>query len=562
LQGREPTLGDGRYIIRRELGRGTMGVVCEAEDTVLARTVAVKTIELAFDPAEEARDEFEQRFFTEARAAARLAHPGIVVCHDVGKDAASGKLFIVFEYLKGRTLAERAAEGAMDWRAAVAIVVQVARAIHHAHEHGVVHRDLKPANIMLLDPGMGGGWAARAEAAVKIMDFGFARLESLGQQLTRMGQSFGTPLYMSPEQALGQRSGPRSDIFSLGSVLCTLLLGRPWFEAPSLPEIVRRVVHDDAPHLASLRPDLPASLDAVVATALAKGADDRYATADDMADDLEDILAGRSASHALLASPTSSARDPEGLPPPDPLDALLEELPLLESASNSGAAAAVRAAQTVPARVSTPVTTGSGRRWLLPATAVVVLAVLAAVANRAPAPPVLTTSTTMAQVAPTTTAPTAAPVTAATARPRAQPAATARPPLESPTMTASNAGVGAAATSTAEPAQSRIRLSVEHPFESGRLIVWIDGVLVYEMKLQAPVSKKVVGVKVREGHAEKLLDLEPGRHEVRVEVTWEQDRRVSTKVVDVASGSTGLLEVRVGRMSKDLRLEWSRLAKD
>jgi hypothetical protein len=87
-------------------------------------------------------------------------------------------------------------------------------------------------------------------------------------------------------------------------------------------------------------------------------------------------------------------------------------------------------------------------------------------------------------------------------------------------------------------------------------------VLVYEMKLQAPVSKKVVGVKVREGRAEKLLDLEPGRHEVRVEVTWEQDRRVSTKVVDVASGSTGLLEVRVGRMSKDLKLEWSRLAKD
>jgi hypothetical protein len=107
-----------------------------------------------------------------------------------------------------------------------------------------------------------------------------------------------------------------------------------------------------------------------------------------------------------------------------------------------------------------------------------------------------------------------------------------------------------------------MRLSVEHPFENGRLIVWIDGVLVHEMKLQAPVSKKVVAFKVREGRAEKLLDLEPGRHEVRVEVTWEQDRRVSTKVIDAASGATGLLEVRVGRMSKDLKLEWSRLARD
>jgi eukaryotic-like serine/threonine-protein kinase len=197
-------LGDGRYITRRELGRGTIGFVYEAEDTVLARTVAVKTIELVFDPGEKARSGFEQRFFTEARVAARLSHPGIVVCHDVGKDPASGKLFIVFEYLKGRTLADRAAEGPMDWREALGVVVQVARAIHDAHEHGIVHRDLKPANIMLLDAGASGAAAARAPAAVKIMDFGVARLESLGPRLTRTGQSFGTPLYMSPEQALGQ----------------------------------------------------------------------------------------------------------------------------------------------------------------------------------------------------------------------------------------------------------------------------------------------------------------------------------------------------------------------
>ena len=563
MEGREQTLGDGRYNIRRELGRGTMGVVYEAADTVLARTVAVKAIELAFEPTEEARSEFEQRFFTEARAAARLAHPGIVVCHDVGKDPGSGKLFIVFEYLKGRTLAELAAEGPMDWRSALAIVVRVARAIQHAHEHGVVHRDLKPANIMLLDAGTGGASAARAEATVKIMDFGFARLESLGHRLTRTGQSFGTPLYMSPEQALGQRSDTRSDIFSMGSVLCTLLLGRPWFEAPSLPQIVRRLVHDDPPHLAILRPDLPASLDAVLGMALAKSAGDRYASAADMADDLEDVLAGRSASHALLAGPTSAAREPGSPPPPDLLEAFLEELPLLESASNPGARAAGSATQTVPARASRPVTGGSGRRWLLPATAVAVWAVLAVVVNRALAPSVATTSTTLAQVAPTTMAPMTPTTTAPAAAPTVpSPApATTMSALESPRATASNPRVAAAPTSSTDTGQSRIRLSVEHPFESGRLITWIDGVLVYETKLQAPVSKKGV-FKVREGRAEKMLDLEPGRHEVRVEVTWEQDRRVSTKVVDVAPAATGLLEIRVGRMSKDLKLEWSRLAKD
>ncbi|HEY7433567.1 MAG TPA: serine/threonine-protein kinase, partial [Methylomirabilota bacterium] len=319
MEALEPTFGDGRYLIRRVLGRGTMGVVYEAEDAVLARTVAVKTIDLAFAPGEAIGSEFEQRFFTEARVAARLSHPGIVVCHDVGKDPASGKLFIVFEYLRGRTLAERAAEGPMDWRNALEVVVRVARAIHHAHEHGVVHRDLKPANIMLLDPGTGGASAGRAEAAVKIMDFGVARLESLGHRLTRTGQSFGSPLYMSPEQALGQASTARSDIFSLGSVLCTLLLGRPWFDAPSLPEIVARVVHDDPPRLSSLRPDVPASLDAVVTMALAKREEDRYATAADLADDLEDVLAGRAAKRAVRAAPSSSH---------DPLASLLDEAPV------------------------------------------------------------------------------------------------------------------------------------------------------------------------------------------------------------------------------------------
>jgi hypothetical protein len=107
-----------------------------------------------------------------------------------------------------------------------------------------------------------------------------------------------------------------------------------------------------------------------------------------------------------------------------------------------------------------------------------------------------------------------------------------------------------------------MRLSVEHPFENGRLIVWIDGVLAYETKLRAPVSRRIVAFKVREGRAETVLEVEPGRHEVRVEVTWDQGRRGSTKVVDVASGSTGLLEVRVGRVTKDLGLTWSRLAKE
>jgi eukaryotic-like serine/threonine-protein kinase len=611
LQLREPTFGDGRYVVRRELGRGTMGVVYEAEDAVLARTVAVKTIDLTFAPGDAASSEFEQRFFTEARVAARLSHPGIVVCHDVGKDPASGKLFIVFEYLKGRTLADRAAEGPMDWRGALEVVVQVARAIHHAHAHGVVHRDLKPANIMLLDPGTSGASAAGAEAPVKIMDFGVARLESLGRQrLTRTGQSFGSPLYMSPEQALGQASSARSDIFSLGSVLCTLLLGRPWFDAPSLPQIVHRVVHDEAPRLSILRLDLPASLDAVVAMALAKRQDDRYATAAEMADDLEDVLAGRATKHAAGA-PTASLNaapgGPRGLPANDPLASLLDEAPAPEAVSLHPGSATVPVEQAMPAGASTPVTAGSGRRWLVPAGALFVLAAIAvgafvsrrpspvldprsppsapvaseeappAAGETAPVPQAPTAPSTdpasppaTAPASPPTTAPASPPTTVPTAatpavpvlRPSDQAAAPASPLVESPAVDVPGAGEAAPATPSSGAAQSRIRMSLEHPFESGRLIIWIDGVLVHEAKLQATGSKRIVAFKVREGRAETLLDVVPGPHEVRVEVTWDQGRRESKKVVDVASGSTGLLEVRVGRMSKDLSLSWSRLAKD
>jgi serine/threonine-protein kinase len=589
LQESEPTFGDGRYIVRRELGRGTMGVVYEAEDPVLARTVAVKTIDLMFAVGTKVRADFERRFFTEARVAAQLSHPGIVVCHDVGKDEDTGRLFIVFEHLRGRTLEERVADGPMEWRDALAVVVQVARAIHHAHEHGVVHRDLKPANIMLLDGGADGAPAARAKGTVKIMDFGVARLDALGPRITRTGQAFGSPLYMSPEQALGQPSSARSDIFSLGSVLSTLLLGRAWFEAGSLPKIVDRLVQEDAPRLSKLRPGVPPSLDLVVAKALAKREDDRYRSAAAMADDLEDVLAGRAARHVgaedgllagLIAAPGS-----RGVPAHDPLASLLDEAPVPTLGPNP----------TTPGATTTPMATArparSRRGVLTLAGALLVLAVLAAAGAfvalrraRAPepappatvpvvaseVPPAPATSTTLVPI-PTTVAP--VPEAAPTAPPPAptpsmaarvvRPSPSATPPVvpvpESPAAVVAEEPT--AVPEAAAPA-SRIRLSVVHPFEDGRLIVWIDGVLVHEAKLEAAQSRRIVAFKVREGRAEKTLDVTPGPHEVRVELTWSQGRTERTKVVDVAAGATGLLEARVGRMSKDLSLAWSRLAKD
>ena len=151
----------GRYELRKEIGRGMMGVVYEALDPALSRTIALKTIKLSFSVGTEDLDVFEERFFAEARIAARLSHPGIVVVHDVGRDPQTGTLYIAMEHLRGRTLADIIkGGGTLGWRAALSVVIRIAEALHHAHAQGVVHRDLKPANIMLLPSGSRRSWTS------------------------------------------------------------------------------------------------------------------------------------------------------------------------------------------------------------------------------------------------------------------------------------------------------------------------------------------------------------------------------------------------------------------
>ena len=189
------------------------------------------------------------------------------------------------------------------------------------------------------------------------------------------------------------------------------------------------------------------------------------------------------------------------------------------------------------------------------------------VADQAPVPvaePAPTTSTTTLTIEPTATPfPTATPRPAPTrAVPVAPTTTLVAQPLGAIPESPAPEVAEAAATPATEAPGSRIRLTLSHPFEDARLIVWIDGVLVHETKLQAQGSKRIVGFKVREGRGETMLEVGPGRHEVRVEITWAEGRTTRTKVVDVAEGATGLLEAKVGRMSKELGLTWSRLAKD
>lgn len=267
----------GRYEIRRELGRGMMGVVYEAEDPVLGRTVALKTISLNFTVSESDRKAFEQRFLSEARAAARLSHPGIVIVYDIGRDPQSGLLFMALEYLRGETLEQSVVRGPMAWNEAVRIAARVAEALHHAHGQGIVHRDVKPANIMVLESG-----------EPKIMDFGIAKVPTA--QLTSAGQFFGSPAYMSPEQATGEPLDARSDLFSLGSVLYELLVGRKAFPGSSVPEIVAKLAYEDPEPPGRLVPGIPPALDSLMARTLAKKPEERFPDGRSLAQALDALL--------------------------------------------------------------------------------------------------------------------------------------------------------------------------------------------------------------------------------------------------------------------------------
>lgn len=268
----------GRYQVRGRIGRGTMGIVYRGYDPVLAREIALKTVDLspALDASE--RERFLQRFFQEARIAAKLLHPGIVVTHDAATDGKTSVPFIAMELVMGGSLSERMErEGTLFWPEASRLVVLLALALDYAHREGVVHRDVKPANVLLTTDGK-----------PKIADFGIAKLQDA--HLTKTGDVIGTPYYMSPEQLEADEIDGRSDLFSLGSLFYALVAGRPPFLGPDLASITRQILHKNPEPLSELVSAVPCELDGVIGRALAKERSERYASGREFADDVERVV--------------------------------------------------------------------------------------------------------------------------------------------------------------------------------------------------------------------------------------------------------------------------------
>jgi serine/threonine protein kinase len=281
----------GGYELLEEIGRGGMGIVYKARQIELDRTVALKMI---LGGALSSPEEL-QRFRIEAEAAGRLQHPNIVQIYEINE--VEGRCYYSMEYVPGPGLAEQLANGPMPCKEAARLLATLARAVQHAHQNDILHRDLKPSNILLSPlPAEGEGSGVRGLGVPKITDFGLAKRLHADSIKTRTGAVMGTPSYMPPEQAAGRVHdlGPRSDIYSLGAILYEMLTGRPPFEAESAMDTLRQVVERQPAPPRLLNAKIDRDLETICLKCLEKAPQDRYDSAQALADDLDRYLRGDS----------------------------------------------------------------------------------------------------------------------------------------------------------------------------------------------------------------------------------------------------------------------------
>jgi serine/threonine-protein kinase len=360
----DPLLGQtlaSKYLIEELISRGGMGSVYLGKHVLMEKTVAIKVLRpsLALD------DNVVRRFSREAKAASRISHPHAVSVTDFG-ESENGVVFLVMEYLDGRTLKDTIkSEGPMKLDRVIEIVRQVAGALDAAHDQGVVHRDLKSDNIMLSETN-GGEWA-------KVLDFGIAKIqqsESYDADITAANLVIGTPQYMSPEQCSHSATiDARADVYSLGIIIYEMLAGQLPFTGESPTIIMMKQVQDPPPTILDLRPDLPVAVSSVIAKALAKQPADRQQRAGELSRELTEA-ASASESPQVIAAPATIPNAPVAAPVDD------DEVTLVRAREVS--TSTVRTNEFEPQAGETPLAGVRPWRFLAPA-AIALVAVFALV---------------------------------------------------------------------------------------------------------------------------------------------------------------------------------------
>jgi len=486
----------GRYEILTELGRGAMGIVYKAWDPKINRVVAVKTFSLAGQPPEE-EQEYRERFFREAEAAGRLSHPGIVTVFDVGEEPETRAPYIVMEFVAGQSLDKLLLsrdDRKLPADAALKIALELAEALDCAHGLGVVHRDLKPANILLTEDGR-----------AKIADFGIAKL-NLSNNATQTGRTLGTPAYMSPEQLNDEPVDGRSDLFSLGVILYTLLTGYRPFQGNSAMTVAFKVVNREPIPATILDTKLPPGLDYIISRAIAKDPSQRYQRGMEIVLDIQGLREGR--------EPWSKAKHPDSAPgatqeqsaKPSPSALITQLTGGFKPQSTSNVRSVERGARVLL----------DLRKKLL--VAVLLLFGLLIFGMRTGMPtryfgwPQQTSSpkAVTAQAAP----PSLAATDAALLKPAAPPAAAK---LRNSILRSHPDSKKPAAKSPAAPAM--LEIEVDHKFAEAHLAIWVDQELTYTHPLQGVDRKHLVVFHHVQGHEFHAVQIPPGKHLLLVQVS-------------------------------------------
>ena len=502
----------GRYEILAELGRGAMGIVYKARDPKINRVVAVKTISLAGQPPEEEL-EYRERFFREAEAAGRLSHPGIVTIFDVGEEPETHAPYIVMEFVAGQSLDKvllARNDNKLPPEQALQVALDLADALDCAHGQGVVHRDLKPANILVTGDGH-----------VKIADFGVAKLNLANQ--TSGERVLGTPAYMSPEQLGGEAVDGRSDLFSLGVVLYTLLTGYRPFQGNSARTVAFKVVNRDPVPATILETELPPGLDYIITRAIAKDPSQRYQRGMEMVLDIQDLQQGR--------EPWSKAKQP------DSAEGALQPATEISRFPSMGPLAAQAMGRS--SKRSSRLQRGTAEKMLATMRKQSLAGALLAVG-------LLVIGIRVGHLA---WHQEALPTTAIRTTPPA-------PSIADTSRLKANLDPIAAGESHPSPTEARrlssrisaalLEIEVDHKFVDATLSIWVDDLLTYTHPLEGIEKRHLVMFHQVQGHEFHAMQIPPGKHLLKVQISSGADlseQQAATIEGEFVSGKETMLRI-------------------
>ena len=492
-----------------------MGIVYSAHDPKIGRHVAIKTISLEAEDDPEEQRQYRERFFSEARAAGRLSHPGIVAIYDVGQTDVRQLPYLVMEYVAGQSLRQILAnEKTLPCQTALAITRQIAEALDYAHNQGVVHRDIKPANILL-----------SSEGHPKITDFGIAKLNQ--SHLTLPGRVFGSPAYMAPEQLSGNEVDGRADLFSLGVILYQMISGHRPFQGNSTETVCFKVANHAPVPLSAFVPGLPPELGEVVLRAMAKNPSERYQTGMQFALDVQRLSEKHSSTEQTSWPAFLPGSTEKGV-------AGLKIVGFHFGTKTGGSRSHGNFGMTFFTIIASVILVAAllFRRDLLPSGVLV--------------PKEFTASTVASQIP-------------------SQPATNTNPSTsKAPLAATKTAGInGSHVTSTprlghktaSDQSDARLRVDIEHQFREANASIWLDHELVYERTLQGMAKSRALLFRRTVGTQSDTLRVPAGTHVLSVRIRAPAAGYDENRTLTVRLAANQEQTLRIICNKKDHRLQ-------